>query len=1051
MDDPPQPPIVYVSVPVVQQISPLADRETNQQFRVELKGGAENHPVEATDLSMPAPGRPASASSSLSGPREVDAAVSATIVHLDTASDAEIVYVSIPVIQPIPEKAQGPFVASDDSGTIRWPDLSPAPLFQAAQTVRRPATQAAEAAPENLDWLTPSGTKDSLQTLFGTIVEQEGEKDATPLGEMQQATGGGRADRKRSVPILPWQQANGAKAVTLFGTEIDEPSENGAGAASVAATGYPDDEGVASRPVASSTDEGRVDGEKVDQPGGTREPPAAPPVLLDLELIFLGRSIGNVPASISTEAVYEVDAKTLARVAASMVSAETLSALEDVSSGMVAVDRLEVLGLRIGLDPRTLTLELQIDEQSLRPRLFTASSDERFSGYERVAPDAFAVGVTAALTLASDLDNGLDPDARLDFAGFANVGGSDGLNLDYSGAFDYRAASRSVEFRRGRFVAFKDWVDHATTASFGDLIPFQGPLVGAIDIGGISFSRNYERTQPLRNIRPRASSRFDLERPSIVEVYVNGTLIERFSADPGPIAVDQIPSVGFSNQVSIIVEDEFGRREVDNLVFGSDIELLGKGVEQFDFALGFLRDEDSFGLEYSDALVASGYYERGLSDRLTASAGALASQDLQSLSGGLAYSLGSGVVTAGVALSHSSGSGAGASASIGFRGSPFFGPEAGEFADIELVYTSPDYRSLDRFDLRSATRFNLRAAYQTDLNERVAVFGNASIIERHSGERDLFGSGGLRFGMLGGQFSLAGRFASRSGRGDDFGVLASISLPLGSRGSVFGNFDASNGNGRLEYRRLRDLALPALDYRVGFERRSSQESAFGGLTYSNSRFDVSADVSHSFAGSGFTGTTAGRIRVQSGLAITDSAAAIGRDPGRGFAIVKAHDSLADARFDLSRSSAGQKLAFVDGFGPAVIPVDTPYRAQPLFVDARRTPVGYDLGSGRYLLEPGARSGMSIQLGDDAFRSGLGILVDRGEPVSLVYGLYYRDEDRENSQQTFFTNRSGRALFADLAPGRYTVEIESLGRVGSFSIGEDDEAFVDFGLIEMRAK
>lgn len=786
------------------------------------------------------------------------------------------------------------------------------------------------------------------------------------------------------------------------------------------------------------------------QPGPPQSRPAAQTATLSLPVLLDSRQFQPVIATITQERVVDIDAGDIARTFADVLNDQALQSIVALGDGMVPVQELAALGVIIRLNSATLALEATVDPALLRGRVLQASRAITFSGVERVVPQEYAIGLTAALIASSSLDSDFDPDAEIDFSGFVNIGGVRGINIDFGGDIELSNSSGSQFFQRDRVVAFKDWPDQAFRLSAGDVIPNQARLAGTFDVLGLTFERNYEAIQPTRNIRPLASRALRLDRRSAVEVYVNNVLVERFIAEPGPIDITRIPGASFSNNVTIVVEDSLGRREVENFTFGSDINLLAEGLDQFSFSVGLLRDPFTGGFSYSDDPVASAFYERGLSAALTLGGHAAIAEQTQNAGVAAAIGVPIGTITADAAFSHDKTIGSGFAAGATFRGSPFAGSERGEFATVTFDYRSRNFTSLDQFGFLNNVKFNLSAEYQVNVSERSAVFGSASYLERYGiSGGDVFASAGVRhnFGRLYG--TLAARYTDRAGGDTDFGVLATVTIPLGRRNTVTATYDSASDRGRAEFRRQRGLTLPEVDYRFGVAHTPIDDSLFGSFGYANTRFDAEADVSQRFARDGGTDETFGTVRFQTGFGLTDGQFALGRDPGQGFAIVSRHPSIEDATLTVRTSAAGRELGYANKFGPALVEINSPYRPQEVTIDAANIPIGYDIGAGRYLLESGARSGLHIVVGNDAYRTAIATLSVEGEAVTLAYGQFRRADDPDAPSETFFTNRQGRAAFSNLAPGEYVIEIPSLDLRGRFTVGEDDPALIRLDSLELE--
>ena len=183
------------------------------------------------------------------------------------------------------------------------------------------------------------------------------------------------------------------------------------------------------------------------------------------------------------------------------------------------------------------------------------------------------------------------------------------------------------------------------------------------------------------------------------------------------------------------------------------------------------------------------------------------------------------------------------------------------------------------------------------------------------------------------------------------------------------------------------------------------------------------------------------------IAFVDGQVGIGRDTGQGFVMVARHKSLKNAQIKVTEGAAGRTLGFANHFGPAVIPIDNSYRPVLLRMNGINLPEGYDIGSGDYVALPGARSGILIEVGSDAFHSVIATLQSRdGKPLSLISGRLRSEKTGKIS--SFFTNRTGRAVFTMLAPGRYGIEIDDLDETFFFDIADDSETLKNLATVRM---
>ncbi len=768
----------------------------------------------------------------------------------------------------------------------------------------------------------------------------------------------------------------------------------------------------------------------------------SPTARLSVPVVLDNQQFPPVAAEISTTELINVSPRGLAQSLQPVLSEQTAQALEALGADLRPAAELQALGVRASLNTALLAVQVDLDPSV---RSGTARSLGDLSGSVTgpvILPERFALGVTGAL-LGRAAVNGPGEDTGTAFVnGFANVGGIDGVNMEFGAFYDLV----QNDFRRDRIVLFHDDRERLMRFSAGDLSPAVPRQAGAFDTLGIGVERRYETLQPRRNIRPAGRRSFILDRPATVEIYVNGALLNRFDAPAGALNLDDIPLTSLSNEVTIIVDDALGRRELDTFSLAADVTLLAPGLTEFSLTGGLLRDfAGDGGFNYSSELAAGGSVQRGLSESLTVGGHAAISADLVNAGASAAFGALGGVASLEGAVSNASDVGAGYSVALGFRGGPFLGPQRFDQLSLRAEYYSEDFTSFSDVLGLQRLQWDVGATYNFRLDDRSALNLGGSYLRRYDAARadsSVFIGVNRRFDLA--NVSLTGRYVERSDGRSEFGAFISLTRAFGGRRFATATYDTITETGRVEYRRTRGLDLPEIDYRIGAVRRPGSTDATAAFGYSNSRLASEIQVESTIEGDGgdFIGG-----RLQSGIAFVDGRAAIGRDPGQGFYMFRTHPTLRGASVDVRSGAIGRTRGRADRFGPAVVPVLQPYRDEQLQIFAQNAPMGYNLGDGRYTVLPGARTGTSIVVGEDAFRTAVASLVDAGgEPVALAYGSVVNLDTGE--QSVFFTNRTGRAAFNNLSAGRHRAEIGGIGAF-TFTIAGDDEAFVSLGDITLE--
>ena len=767
----------------------------------------------------------------------------------------------------------------------------------------------------------------------------------------------------------------------------------------------------------------------------------------NLPVVADGRRFEAVPVTATISEVLTVSPAALARALRPILSDAAFEALDGLGSDQVAVAAIGELGVLVRLDPQTLSVAVDVPAAQRQLERFSLLDLDQYPESEQLYPSPYAVGVTTALSITEVLDDDADPTAQLGFFGFANIGGLAGVNLDYGGSFF--VSEEDADFRRDAIVAFVDRPEQALRISAGDLAPAQPTLAGAASILGLSLERSYVDLQPSRIIRPTGRRSFLLDRPATVEIYANGQLINRFAAGPGPIDLADIPVANLTNNVTIVVEDALGRRELDSFSLANDVNLLDRGLDEFSFAAGVRRDDEAAGFSYGEDWLITGAYTRGLTERLTVGGHAAASEDFQNAGGAAAFATFGGVAVIEAAASRSALDETGAAVGVGYRGGNFLPEGADDVLTFQADYASEAFATLADPFSQSDDRITVAADYRFNIDDATSLLASVTYVDRHGpGEADRFVSVGAtrRFGAL--QTSVTARHGRDSLGREETGVFLNISRLFGGRTLVNASYDSFSDTTRVDVARSRRLQTPDFTYRLAWQEQRREEQLTGQVAYFGSRFEADARVTGLLDTVGTDSGEQVNLRLQSGLAFTDGRFAFGRDPGRGFYMVRRHPSLERARVELFQGrSQTFPLAQDDGFGPAVAPITTPYRATELTVAVRDAPPGYDTGDNRYVILPGARSGVVIDVGGDDYRSRLATLMLEGAPLDLNYGELVNLTT--GVRQSFFTNRVGRASFARLTPGDYEIRIAGRAFGARFQVLNEDGPLIDMGVINLE--
>lgn len=773
---------------------------------------------------------------------------------------------------------------------------------------------------------------------------------------------------------------------------------------------------------------------------------------IGLAPVFQGNRLPQVTAELTIQELRAIEAGSLEMALGTKLAAAPRAELKREEGQFLPIARLQELGILASYDPANLTIKLALAPEAVGPQAVSFVNDSDVGAGQRITPAELALGVTGTLVGSRDFSTP-QQDTRLlyNFTGFLNIGGRDkGGYLLFGGLVDLAGQARR-RFERDRLIAFKDFEGPALRLAAGDLVVGLPVIAGEADVAGLSLQRRYDALQPLRNIRPTGRRQFVLERPARIEIYANGALVQALDVNAGPVDLNRIPALSLSTNITIIVEDATGRREIDSFTLANDIELLGAGLSEFNVTLGMMRKPSDGGFAYSSTPLLTGQYARGFNDVVTAGGHFAVMEDYQNV-GVTLSSLGpGGTLILGGSASHDGASGdLGFAVSLAYRGDPLRLTAMGSQLSARLDYRSADYRRLSQSLAPEPIKLDIAFDYRLGLTERIALSLGGNYLETHANRpssRALFGGVQMAFGLV--LASATARYTSFDGR-NDRGVLATLTIPLGRNHFSTASYDSISRQTRIEARRVRDITVPEFDYGVIAETSPQFDRMTGQARFANSRFNLDVELVGTRASptSGLRDQNVVNFRLQSGLALADGVLGIGRNPGRGFVMVDRHASLKEARVEVETSGIGRRAGQSNGLGPAVVSQLASYRPDNIRISVLGAPVGYDIGAGEYLSDPGALSGVRLTIGGDAYRSALVTFVlPDGAPVKLADGVVRNLANGETSG--VFTNAAGRAVLSKLSSGRYRVELVGGDLVYEFTIDKSAPAIIQLGTQTME--
>jgi outer membrane usher protein len=162
----------------------------------------------------------------------------------------------------------------------------------------------------------------------------------------------------------------------------------------------------------------------------------------------------------------------------------------------------------------------------------------------------------------------------------------------------------------------RDIASRLQTLTVGDSISDPGSFGSSLRFAGVKFEKNFS-IRPDLITAPLLIASGTAVVPSSVDVFVNNQKVLQSDVQPGPFIIDNLPAVTGSGDVRLVVRDATGREQVIVQPFYSSPMLLARGLNQYSFSLGRVRENFAQRSFDYGGWTGSGTWRRGLTQGMT--------------------------------------------------------------------------------------------------------------------------------------------------------------------------------------------------------------------------------------------------------------------------------------------------------------------------------------------------------------------------------------------------------------------------------------------------
>lgn len=777
--------------------------------------------------------------------------------------------------------------------------------------------------------------------------------------------------------------------------------------------------------------------------------PAAAPLSwtqLQLPLVRNGQLSGDIIAEVTPDGQIRFErASVLERLTPylSPAARETL-ATSFASANFLTPAELEAAGVLLRYNPALLEVSVErIDPhiaavQTLGPvitesRVPVTQQPENFSAYLNIVGD-FRL---------ENFETFEDPGILM--FGAARFRG---VVVEFDGGYDRSLTGGTGGFYRRSARMVYDEVDHLRRWSAGDLQLSGIPIMAGALIGGVAVEKGRRVFSGVGPVTQLGSQQILLDRDSTVEVIIDGQQVQTLQLAAGPYDLSQLTSQYGGRNAQLFVTDVTGRRQLASFDPFYDPVDLGAGENEYSAGIGFVARAFEASPKYGGLPAFSGYYRRGVNNRLLLGGALQLSEAVQVAGAEMIFSPSAipGRFEMSGAVSNGGGTG------FSLRGA--YSLQLGTGTRGRQFSVSADYRS-DRFqtltDVIAVGRFetfNLTANYAQNLGERTTFVAGLNWFERPgiNTSRTVYADvihRAERFRLTAGAEYGTGLTEK------NFGVRIGLTIPLGRRTRADASYNSRRETTRASVSRSSDDRVGSFGYDVGIRHSPSDATIDAIANYVGNRFYARGSVTSGGAGfSDIDERKQARLQLGTSIAFAGGSVAVGRPINDSFVIARPHESAEPGQVVLGRSVQDRRYDALSGtFGPALGSRLQSYSRQNVVYDMINGAPGYDIGAGIDTVEPPYRSGYNIMVGSDANVTAYGVLSIDGAPASLIAGSITSADDKEFKSQPFFTNSVGRFAIMGLRPGKtYQVRLSETGGTYMIEVPADAVPLLKLGEI-----
>lgn len=690
-----------------------------------------------------------------------------------------------------------------------------------------------------------------------------------------------------------------------------------------------------------------------------------------------------------------------------------------IVSGEKYVPLKSLKGLSFKIDWNKLVLDITASPELFKPQRADVSNKRPYAvTYTRDNAAFFNYGVFYDST---DDSKTFDGEAGLRYRDYSFISTFQAMNDDETSTF-----ARLLSTIR------RDDIANMRTYLLGDFPVSSDVLGSSVLMGGLSMSKNYS-VDPYFLRYPSVNLKGQLYAPTQAQVYVNGQLVSTQTLAPGAFALNNLPATVGLGAATVVLRDIYGNTETISQPFFYSNELLEKGLHEYSYNIGYLRQNygtDSF--SYATPVV-SVFHNYGFTNSFKGGGFFEASPDTINMGPDITFALPGHIGVMETALSVSSAQGKNGGGA--FAGYVFQSRALTLSASLRAL--TPEAGSLQTASTadKALLEASASAGYGTRLLGSFSVGYTLSRM-RFSGDTTVYTVSYQRTLIKDLFFNCFYTRTLTTGQQTADQITAGLTIYLGRGLTASTGLTAGSGQPPTSQVSIQKSlpAGPGYGFDVTASQAASSTSSTGIFNYQNDYGTYQAGWTQNPTGTTYQLSGAG------GVGYIDSSLFLSRPITDSFAEVKA--GVPDVRVYYYGNEVGR----TDSRGDLMVPQILSFNDNKLEIEKNDIPLEYSIPELSQYINPPFRSGslVDFKLKKVQAFGGTVILVEKGVKLTPIPGgltVFARGAELASPVGT-----DGEFYLENAPPGIWKAEITEGEKECSFDIivPESKDIFVDLG-------